>query len=431
MRVLFMLTDPGFIQTMAAVCLFLVLPLEKRGHSLLRMSAAFALALILGVVIQTKMNVSAARWLIIPQNVVILVFCVLLFRFCTRLTWLDCIYGTTCGYIIQHMHFCLASLIWGVNGFFPASPIVQRFVGWISVLLLGSILGGLLSDHLVHGGHYHASRQRVILLASIVILIAFAFTASIYLLGYTENAESAYFLGYDLCSCGLMLWMLLNMQKEVNLLAQLKTEQQLRQQMKDQFQLSSKCIDTINRKSHDLKHQIAALRLVRDDDAREESLRQIEQSALLYDTNISTGNEVLDTVLREKAIQCETEQISWTCLADGKALAFLSPIDLYTLAGNALDNAIEASLRLPPERRAIRVILRQEYGSAFLQIVNFYDRLGEVQDGLPKTIKADSSQHGFGLPSIREIVNRYDGVLDIETADHLFSLNILIPLPAV
>lgn len=430
MNALSLITDPGFMQTMAVVCLMLLPPLEKRSHPLLRAAGGLILALMLSLLMQTRMNATVTRWLIIPQNIIILFYCVLLFRFCTRLSWMDCVYGTTCGYIIQHLYFCLSSLLRDGMGWIPLSPVAQRIVNWGIFLLLGGLLTRLLNGNLVHGGHYHATRQRVVLLASIVVLIAFAFTASIYILGYTENASSAYFLGYDLCSCGLMLWMLLNMQKEVNLLVQLKTEQQLRQQMKDQFQLSRNCIDMINRKSHDLKHQIAALRLVRDEGSREESLRQIEQSALLYDTSISTGNEVLDTVLREKAIRCESEKIAWTCLADGRALAFVSPMDLYTLIGNALDNAIEASLALSPEQRAVRVVLRQEYGSAFLQIVNYYGQLGGLQDGLPQTTKPDRSQHGFGLPSIREIVARYGGVLDIETKDHLFVLNILIPLPS-
>lgn len=430
MRALLLLTDPGFLQTMTLICLFLLVPLKKRSHPRLRAIIFFVLALGIGVLIQCRMNLTASRWLVIPQNVLILLFCYFLFRCCTQLSRMDCVFGITCGYLLQHLHFCASSLLWNPFGLFTLSPGLLWLVKWFTLVLVGAVFGRILSTHLVHNGRYQVSRPRVLLMAGIVFLVAFVFTASLFVLGYTENAQSAYFLCYDLCSCGMMLWILLNTQKELNLLADLRIEQQLRRQMRDQLQLSRECAALINRKSHDLKHQLAALRLVQDQTAREEGIRQLEQSTLLYDTAVSTGNELLDTILREGTIRCEANGIAWTCLADGQALAFLSPMDLYTLLGNALDNAIEASLQLAPERRAVRVILRREYGSAFLQIVNFCSGTGPLPSmGLPPTSKPDKDQHGFGLSSMQEIVTRYGGALDIEQTGELFLLNILIPLP--
>ena len=430
MRALLLLTDPGFLQTMTLICLFLLVPLEKRSHPRLRATLFFVLALGFGVLMQCRMDLAAARWLVIPQNMFILLFCYLLFRCCTRLTRMDCVFAVTCGYILQHLHFCASSLLWSPFGLFALSPALLRLAEWPTLVLVGAVLGRMLSTHLVRNGRYRVSRPRVLLMAGIVFLVAFVFTASLFVLGYTDNAQSVYFLSYDLCSCGMMLWILLNTQKELNLLADLRVEQQLRRQMRDQLQLSRECAALINRKSHDLKHQLAALRLVQDQAVREEGIRQLEQSTLLYDTAVSTGNELLDTVLREGAIRCEANGIAWTCLADGQALAFVAPVDLYTLVGNALDNAIEASLQLAPERRAVQVTLRREYGSAFLQIVNFCSGAGPLPStGFPPTSKPDKDQHGFGLASMQEIVTRYGGALDIEQTGELFLLNILIPLP--
>ena len=64
-----------------------------------------------------------------------------------------------------------------------------------------------------------------------------------------------------------------------------------------------------------------------------------------------TGNEILDTILTEKSLICENSGIHINCVADGSLLAFMNPVDLYTLFGNALDNAIEAGEKAGKQRK--------------------------------------------------------------------------------
>jgi sensor histidine kinase regulating citrate/malate metabolism len=46
------------------------------------------------------------------------------------------------------------------------------------------------------------------------------------------------------------------------------------------------------------------------------------------------------------------------------------------------------------------------------------------------TSKPDKTNHGFGLQSIREIVKRYHGRLEIRTEDGVFDLFLYLPLTA-
>lgn len=422
------LFDPGNVQMMAIISVMLFPPLEKRKSWKITTAAGLLLALLCGLGLQNMSggNLDAHRWLVIPQNIIILLFVYAFFRVCTRLSWTDAVYGVTCVYLIQHLIFCLKSVVWGSKGIFPISGAAGFAISWTAVFLVGGWLAWLVDRYLPYRGHYYVVPQRVLLMAGIVVLIAFVLTSGVYILEGDANVTN---LGYDLCSCALILWIMIGQRKEVDLLAAVQTEQRLRRQMQAQYELSRDSIDIINRKSHDLKHQIQALRFIQDAEQREASLSEIERSALIYDAAAKTGNEVLDTVLTEKALLCEKDGISWTCMAEGSVLNFLTPVDLYTMMGNALDNAIEASRKQPPDRQVIRVIVRRQYGSALIQISNYCGQLGPLRNGIPETTKEDKAEHGYGIPSIREIAERYGGVVDIETNQEIFLLSILIPCP--
>ncbi len=382
----FLLTlfEPGFLQMMAVIATMMLPPLEKRKNWNITAAAGLVLGLLYGLGLQRigGENLHDHRWLVIPNNIITLLFVYAFFRGCTRLSRTDAVYGVTCAYLIQHLIFCLKSVVWGSYGILPIGGVAGLVVTWAATFLVGGWLAWLVDRYLPYRGHYYVVPQRVLLMGGIVVLIAFVLTSGIYILEGDSNVSN---LGYDLCSCALILWLMIAQRKEVDMLAVIQTEQ------------------------------------------RDATLTEIERSVLIYDMAAKTGNEVLDTVLTEKALLCERDGISWTCMADGSVLDFLTPVDLYTMMGNALDNAIEASRQLTGERQAIRVIVRQQYGSAFVQISNYYDRLGPMRNGIPETTKDDRSEHGYGIPSIRKIVERYGGVLDIETKQDIFLLSILSP----
>ncbi len=197
---------------------------------------------------------------------------------------------------------------------------------------------------------------------------------------------------------------------------------------KSQYEMSRQSIEIINRKCHDLKHQVAALKHIHDPGRREEVIDSLQSAVMIYDAALETGNEILDTALTEKSLICTRRDIALSCIADGRRLAFMDPVDLYTLVGNALDNAIEAVLPLPPEQRLIRLRVQEKAGLVFLRVENPYAGTLEVRDGLPLTSKEDKQNHGFGMKSIRDVAEKYHGFLDVETEGGLFVLCLSFPL---
>lgn len=126
---------------------------------------------------------------------------------------------------------------------------------------------------------------------------------------------------------------------------------------------------------------------------------------------------------------CENSGIHISCVADGSLLAFMNPVDLYTLFGNALDNAIEAVRKLESkEKRVIDIMLYERQRFLMLQIVN--PMCGEVkfEDGLPLTTKAKNGYHGYGMKSMLHTIQKYEGHLTTEVKNGCFYFNVMLPL---
>lgn len=195
------------------------------------------------------------------------------------------------------------------------------------------------------------------------------------------------------------------------------------------YRLSQESIDLVNRKYHDLKHQIAVLRAEIGTEQKLEYLDQMEKEISTYEAQNKTGNKVLDTILTSKSLLCQDQDIRLTCVADGAALDFMDVMDLSTLFGNALDNAMESVSKLPdPEQRLIHLSVARQKGFLRIRVEN---RCGEnlvVQKALPKTTKADRRFHGYGLKSICHTAEKYGGSATVHAENGWFELRILIPL---
>ena len=151
---------------------------------------------------------------------------------------------------------------------------------------------------------------------------------------------------------------------------------------------------------------------------------------MIYDSMMKTGNEVLDTILTERSLYCEREGITWTCMAEGDCLSFVDPIDLYTLLGNALDNAMESVCRIQdPDHRVISLNIHQKGQLVIIQMENYYQHEITMVDGMPRTSKGDTDYHGIGLHSIESIAEKYGGSISITTENQIFKLCMVLPLP--
>jgi hypothetical protein len=267
----------------------------------------------------------------------------------------------------------------------------------------------------------------VLFVASFLLLIDIAF--NLFVIFYGQGVTNlAYRLSLNLLIIisGLIgLFILFDLLNQSQLKAELDTTEKLWKEDQKQYRMSKDAMEQLSIKAHDLKHQIHVL-TNGDKSISKETHEAIDKALLDYESHIITGSEALDVLLSEKMPYCQKNGIALSVIADGKSLIFLSDSDLYSLFGNALDNAIEAVEKLPEKGEISLKVVREGKG-VFIQIRNPYAGELHFADGLPQSGKGDSFNHGFGSKSIALLVQKYGGVMSIQSSENLYCLNIVFP----
>lgn len=201
---------------------------------------------------------------------------------------------------------------------------------------------------------------------------------------------------------------------------------QLYEKSKEEFKNWQNSIDVINTKCHDLKQHLQSLNW----GLSEETKREIESSVMIYDSVIKTGNEVLDLILFEKNVQCEKNAIEFVFMVDGSELGFMNSEDIFALFGNLLANAIDASLAIEEkEKRVIHLSVFVVENTVVIHEENYYiGKEIQIENGLPVTTKTDKNEHGYGVRSMKLIVEKYGGSIGFHSKGDVFALNICMPI---
>ncbi len=194
------------------------------------------------------------------------------------------------------------------------------------------------------------------------------------------------------------------------------------------YEMLENSIAAVNQKYHDLKYQIAVLKQEADTEKNIAYLEKMEKEIKLYEAQNKTGNKVLDIILTGKSLYCSQNWIELTSVADGHAIDFMDDMDISTLFGNALDNAIESTSKIDKkEKRLIHLVVAKQNNFVRIRIENCYEEKLTFVDGMPITTKSDSKNHGYGLKSIENTVKKYGGSVTIQAKEGWFELRILIP----
>lgn len=340
----------------------------------------------------------------------------LMLALCFHLSWREVVFCCCVAHTVQH---AVHALVQAANLAFSLDAAVKNWLH-LAVMLCALLLLALARKRGLLDGMEMENAP----------LLVFAFFSSllVYFLSYWAATTVGAHL-FDLFCCVELLIILL----DVFQLRRLKRGQlmmlRILRQEQAQHELAKANIEAINRKCHDLKHQISALRRMDSQEEKERSIGELEQAVLIYDRFTKTGNKDLDVVLTEKGLLCEQKGIQLRCIADGEKLCFMDAADLYSLFGNAMDNAIEGVGRVAdPGRRIIELNVTPRGNCLLIHMENTCPMEPAFEDGLPSTTKDDRDYHGFGMRSMRYIAQKYDGTLSARWEDGVFILDVLFVL---
>ena len=180
---------------------------------------------------------------------------------------------------------------------------------------------------------------------------------------------------------------------------------------------------------HDYRNHIQMMKVLAangDMDALKAYLDELDTDLNTVDTVVKTGNPMADAILNSKISLARSRNIPTQVDAHIPVKLKMSELDLCCIIGNLFDNAMEASMVLPEEKRMIRVYMDMKGTQLYISFTNFTaaKKLSKVGKGF-KTSKGEG--HGFGLVRIDDIVSRYDGYLSRNSEDGAFTTEILIP----
>lgn len=180
---------------------------------------------------------------------------------------------------------------------------------------------------------------------------------------------------------------------------------------------------------HDYRNHIQAMKVHAaqgDWEAVRAYLDALETDLAAVDTVLKTGNPMADAILNSKISLARSKGITVRADASVPVALGLSELDLCVILGNLFDNAIEASLALPQDRRLIRVYIDMKGEQLYISFTNFTAGKKRSKTGDRfRTTKGEG--HGFGLVRIDTVVERLGGWLSRNSEDGAFTTEILLP----
>ena len=413
-------------------CMLFILPVKKRFDNA-KTGALMAIFLIVqSVFLMITGSVKIYFW--IPCMIIAVLLMIGFIYGCCEISLRDAGYFGMIAFVAAEF---MASIEWQVVCFFwdgtvPAVAIqgvvLAAIYGCVAVILYK-----MLHMHLPKDGKMGISIKEYI--SGLVIAIAVFAVSTISFL--TENTPFSGRYSFEIGNIRTLvdlggiaiLYAHLIQCCELRVRKELEAVQNVLQNQYVQYKQSRESIELINYKYHDLKHQIAVLRSEEDPKKREEFLNRMEEEIRQYEAQNKTGNKVLDTVLTTKSLYCAKHGITFTCVADGTLLDFMDVMDICSIFGNALDNAIECEVKIPEkEKRLIHVTVSKQKQFLILRFENYCEETLQYQEGTPVTTKKEKEFHGYGLKSIQYTVNKYEGAVSVNLEDNWFELKVLIPI---
>lgn len=202
---------------------------------------------------------------------------------------------------------------------------------------------------------------------------------------------------------------------------------QLLREKEQQYAFVKENTDLINRKCHEIKHQLAALETA-GDESRSQMIREVSNAVNLYDSVVKTGNEVLDTILTEKSVLCASRGIKLSCMANIDGIAHIKVMDLYFMLDTAMENAMESVVRLAdPQKKLISFMLTTVGDMVYISVENYYEGEIRLRGGYPVAAKRAAYGRPAGIRNIRRIAKRYGGDIQIHAENQIFQLQIILP----
>lgn len=181
---------------------------------------------------------------------------------------------------------------------------------------------------------------------------------------------------------------------------------------------------------HNYKNMLIALDIYLNNNDIEAAKDFINKSNMIIceKNKYNTGNYILDALLFDKSKVAEkynTIIIFKGVINENE----IDNIDSCIIFGNAIDNAIEACQQFRLDiKKEINIMIKHLNNFMTIIISNPVMSQMPIKNNTISSTKDDSINHGFGIKSIKKIINKYSGELEITNENNTFTLKIYLSI---
>lgn len=208
---------------------------------------------------------------------------------------------------------------------------------------------------------------------------------------------------------------------------------QQKEYYKERYEDAEKQWAALRKMRHDMKNNcILHMHYLENGqyDKLKESYEKLLEDATWEKRMIHTGNIGIDSIVNFKSEMAKEQKVSVNCMAEVRSNIRADYADMNILFGNLFDNAIEAVAKISEEERCIELKILADETAMLIEVGNPYvGNLVRDAKGSIATIKRDKDNHGLGLKIIKSVVEKYHGMLEIQTDNQYFRTKVFMYYP--
>lgn len=201
----------------------------------------------------------------------------------------------------------------------------------------------------------------------------------------------------------------------------------------DRLQVEKAYYDILERQNqqlmiytHDTKNHLAAIQNLSTNPRINHYIEELLNQLGNYSNNCHSGNKTLDVIINKYVAKCDLLKISFDYDVKSCNLNSLEDIDLVSILGNLMDNALTAAETSTQKYISLETTSRNSYN--VIIISNSCDNEPMSNGKHLVTTKEDHKLHGFGLKSVEKTLKKYHGDFnwDYDAEKQLFLATVMI-----
>ena len=212
-----------------------------------------------------------------------------------------------------------------------------------------------------------------------------------------------------------------------------KHQQEILNLQLQHFEQYKEAQEETRRFRHDMINHLMAIQMLQKEEKQQEANEYVDEllgRVADLSPKVVTGSDMLDCIITSKIETMEQNNISYEIDGVFDQGLNMSPVDICVVFANAMDNAIEALLKVENSRDFYMRLKRTNtyYMVVMQNTINQTDLCKTLINKNRFTTKRNKALHGYGLQNMKNAINKYGGEITTELEEDKFILTILLPI---